>query len=205
VAVGGAGRGTRGGPPLTPEQQAANLRLQQDARDVYQAVIEVFTKLGAKPVPIEPLPELSQLSNALNLILNVESSASFDAATRSGDINALATGTSRSSWPNTFREARFVPAVEYIQAMRARTILQHQMDAFMQYDAILSPGDTLSSVANLTGHPAISLKCGIVGGHPRPLVLTGRLYDEVALCRIALAYEQATQWKDRHPPMTGLG
>ena len=166
---------------------------------------DVFTKLGAKVVPIDVPPELNQIAGALNLILNVEASASFDAATRSGEVDALATGTSRSSWPNTFREARFVPAVEYIQAMRARTVLQHHMDAFMQYDALLSAGDALSSVSNLTGHPAIAVKCAILGGHPRPLVLTGRLYEEATLCRIALAYEQATEWKDRHPSLAGLG
>ena len=88
--------------------------------------------------------------------------------------------------------------------MRARTLLQHRMDAFMQYDAVLSQGDTLSSVTNLTGHPAISVKCGIVGNRPRPIIITGRLYEEATLCRIAFAYEQATEWKDRHPSMTGL-
>jgi Asp-tRNA(Asn)/Glu-tRNA(Gln) amidotransferase A subunit family amidase len=201
----GGRRGGRGDAPLTPEQQAAAEQQLEAAREAYADVRDVFTKLGAKVVPVDVPLELNQIAGALGLILNVEASASFDAATRSGEVDALATGTSRSSWPNTFREARFVPAVEYIQAMRARTVLQHRMDAFMQYDAILSAGDPLSSVANLTGHPAIAVKCAILGGHPRPLVLTGRLYDEATLCRIALAYEQATDWKDRHPSLAGLG
>jgi len=203
-AASGGGRGGGRGTPLTPEQQAEQQRQQEELRKAYAEVLDVFRKLGARLEPIEPVQELNQVANAMNLILNVESGASFDDATRSGDINALATGTSRSTWPNTFRHARFVPAVEYIKAMRARTILQHRMDNYMKWDAILSPGDSLSSVANLTGHPAISLKCAIVGGRPRPLVITGRLYDEATLCRIALAFEQATEWKDRHPPMTGL-
>ena len=203
AAGGGAGRGGRGAP-LTPEQQAEQQRQQEELRKAYAAVLEVFRKLGAKLEPIEPVQDLSQTANAMNLILNVESGAAFDDATRSGEINALATGTSRSTWPNTFRHARFVPAVEYIKAMRARTILQQRMDDYMKWDAILSPGDSLSAVTNLTGHPAISLKCAIVGGRPRPLVITGRLYDEATICRIALAFEQATEWKDRHPPMAGL-
>jgi Asp-tRNA(Asn)/Glu-tRNA(Gln) amidotransferase A subunit family amidase len=201
---GGGGGGGRAAVPLTPEQQAAVAQQQKDVREAYAAGLEAFTKLGAKLVPIDVPVELNQIAGALGLILNVESGASFDAATRSGDINTLATGTSRSSWPNTFREARFVPAVEYIQAMRARTILQHRMDEFMQFDAILSQGDTLSSVTNLTGHPAISVKCAIVGNRPRPIIITGRLYEEATLCRIAFAYEQATEWKDRHPSMKGL-
>jgi len=203
-AGGGGGRGGGRGTPLTPEQQAEQQRQQEELRKAYAAVLEVFRKLGARLEPIEPAQDLSQTANAMNLILNVESGASFDDVTRSGEINALATGTSRSSWPNTFRHARFVPAVEYIKAMRARTILQRRMDDYMKWDAILSPGDSLSGVANLTGHPAISMKCAIVGGRPRPLVITGRLYDEATICRIALAFEQATEWKDRHPPMTGL-
>jgi Asp-tRNA(Asn)/Glu-tRNA(Gln) amidotransferase A subunit family amidase len=202
-AATGAGGGGRGAP-LTPEQQAEQQRQQEELRAAYAAVLGVFRTLGARLEPIEPAQELSQIANAMNLILNVESGASFDDVTRSGEINALATGTSRSSWPNTFRHARFVPAVEYIKAMRARTVLQHRMDEYMKWDAILSPGDMLSAVANLTGHPAVSMKCAIVGGRPRPLVITGRLYDEPTICRIALAYEQATEWKDRHPPMTGL-
>lgn len=206
-AAAGAGSGARGGgrgTPLTPEQQAEQQRQQEELRKAYAAVLEVFRKLGARLEPVEPAQDLNQVANSMNLILNVESGASFDDATRSGEINALATGTSRSSWPNTFRHARFVPAVEYIKAMRARTILQHRMDDYMKWDAILSPGDMLSAVTNLTGHPAISLKCAIVGGRPRPLVITGRLYNEATLCHIALAYEQATEWKDRHPPMTNL-
>ncbi len=201
------GRGGRGRAALTPEQQAAFDRELDQMRTAYAAVLDVFHTLGAKLEPIEPEVDLNQIAGALGLILNVESSASFDDATRSGDIDALATGTSRSSWPNTFRQARFVPAVEYIRAMRARTLLQRRMDDFMKYDAILSPNDMLSAVTNLTGHPAIALKCAIASGPrpgPRPLVITGRLYEEATLCRIAVAYEQATEWKDRHPPMDGL-
>jgi hypothetical protein len=86
--------------------------------------------------------------------------------------------------------------------MRARTILMHQMDAFMsKYDAILSPGDSMSTITNRTGHPAISVKGGFANNLPRPLVITGKLYEEATICRIALAYEQATEWKDKHPTL----
>ena len=183
---------TWGGEPYADQVFDYDATIVERLREA-GAVLDVFRKLGAKLEPIEPSPDLSQTANAMNLILNVESGASFDDVTRSGEINALATGTSRSSWPNTFRHARFVPAVEYIKAMRARTILQHRMDAFMKWDAILSLGDSLSAVTNLTGHPAISMKCAIVGGRPRPLVITGRLYDEATIFRIALAYEQASE------------
>jgi Asp-tRNA(Asn)/Glu-tRNA(Gln) amidotransferase A subunit family amidase len=205
AGAGGGGGGSRGGRgvPLTPEQQAAAQKQQEELKVVYAEVLNVYRKLGAKLEPIEPPAELNTIASAISFILNVESSASFDEATRSGDINQLRTGTSQSSWPGTFRQARFVPAVEYIRAMRARTILQHRMDDFMSsFDAVLSPGDSLSTVSNRTGHPAIAVKCGIVGGRPRPLIITGHLYDEATIARIALAYEQATEWKDRHPTLT---
>ena len=190
-AAGGAGRGGGGG-----RGGQANLSPEQ-----LQAILDVYRKLGAKLEPVDA-PDAT-IAGATGLILNVESAASFDDITRSGDINQLQNPTgSRSSWPDTFRQARFVSAVEYIRAMRARTILMHQMDAFMsKYDAILSPGDSMSTITNRTGHPAISVNAGFVNGLPRPLVITGKLYEEATICRIALAYEQATDFKDQHPPM----
>ena len=86
--------------------------------------------------------------------------------------------------------------------MRARTLLMRQMDEYMaKYDAILSPGDSMSTITNRTGHPAVSVKAGIVDGTPRPLIVTGKLYEEATILRIALAYEQATEWKDKHPTL----
>jgi Asp-tRNA(Asn)/Glu-tRNA(Gln) amidotransferase A subunit family amidase len=168
---------------------------------VYVDALEVYRKLGANLLPVD-LPSMP-LTGALSFILDVESAASFDDLTRSGDISLLQTGASRSTWGNTFRAARFVPAVEYLRAQRARTLLMRQMDQFMsQFDVLLSAGaDGTLSTTNLTGHPAMSVKCGIVGNQPRILMLTGQLYDEATMARVALAFEQATEWKDRHPAL----
>jgi Asp-tRNA(Asn)/Glu-tRNA(Gln) amidotransferase A subunit family amidase len=95
-------------------------------------------------------------------------------------------------WHRDARLDPIVPAVEYMKAKRARTVLR--MDGYTKPDAILSPGDMLSAVANLTGHPALPMTCAIVGGRSRPLVIAGRLYDEATICRIALADEQVTEW-----------
>jgi Asp-tRNA(Asn)/Glu-tRNA(Gln) amidotransferase A subunit family amidase len=198
-AAGGAGgRGAAPGPGrggLTPEQQA-------ERRKMYENVLETYRKLGARLEPVD-LPDLS-LASQIGFILEVESAASFDELTRSGDVNLLASGTSRSTWPNTFKSGRFVPAVEYLRAQRGRTILMQQMDKFMsEYDVLLSAGsDSTLAVTNLTGHPAIALKCGVSGDTPVMLMITGRLYDEGTLCRVALAFEQATEWRDRHPSLT---
>ena len=185
--------GGRGG--ATPEQQ-------EQQRQIYRDVIEVYRKLGAKLVPVD-LPDLS-ISNQISFILDVEAAASFDELTRSGEVNQLQTGTSRSTWPNTIRSARFIPAVEYLRAQRARTILMQQFDRFMsQFDVLLSAGaDATLSATNLTGHPAMAVKCGFLNNTPRILMLTGQLFDEATMCRVALAYEQATAWKDKHPTLT---
>jgi Asp-tRNA(Asn)/Glu-tRNA(Gln) amidotransferase A subunit family amidase len=205
-AAGGAGRGR--GPQITPEQQAA---IAAETKKIYDDVLETYRKLGAKLEPVDVPADLTQMTNAIGFLLEVESAASFDDATRSGDINQLQNPNgSRSSWPNTFRQSRFVPAVEYIRAMRIRTLLQRQADDFFsKFDVLLEPGTggTLG-MTNLTGHPAMAVKCGFTNtpgytsGQPRVLMLTGRLYDEATLARVALAFEQATDWKDKHPTLT---
>ena len=167
---------------------------------MYADVLDTYRKLGAKLEAVD-LPDLS-IANQIGFVLEVESAASFDDLTRSGDADLLRTGTSASTWPNTFKAGRFVPAVEYLRAMRMRTLLMRQMDDFMsKYDVFLSAGsDSTLGVTNLTGHPAMALKCGIAGGDtPVMLMITGRLYEEATMARVALAYEQATEWKDKHP------
>jgi Asp-tRNA(Asn)/Glu-tRNA(Gln) amidotransferase A subunit family amidase len=194
-APAGGGRGAGG---LTPEQAAAQA---EERRKMYQAVLETYRSLGAKLEPVD-LPDLP-LASQIGFILEVESAASFDELTRSGDVDLLRTGTSASTWPNTFKTARFTTAVDYLRAQRGRTILMKQMADFMsKFDVLLSAGsDATLGVTNLTGHPAMTVKCGIQGNTPRVLMLTGQLYDEATLCRVALAYEQATDWKDKHPTL----
>jgi Asp-tRNA(Asn)/Glu-tRNA(Gln) amidotransferase A subunit family amidase len=174
----------------------------EDRQRMYQGVLEVYRRLGARLEPVV-LPDLA-LASSIGFILDAEAAASFDDITRSGRIDLLATGVSRSTWPNTFKAARLIPAVEYLRAQKARVLLMRRMDDLMsQYDVILSAGsDSTLPVTNLTGHPAIALKCGFFNAEPQSLMLTGRLYDEGRLCRIALAYEAATERKDRHPALS---
>ncbi len=193
-APAGAPGGGRGGAP-----SAAELATQEQQRQMYRDVLDTYRKLGANLIPVD-LPDMA-LADQIGFILEVEAAASFDDLTRSGEVDLLQSGTSRSTWPNTFKVARFVPAVEYLRAMRARTLVMRQFDAFMsQFDVLLSPGsDQTLGTTNLTGHPAMAVKCGIINNTPRILMLTGQLYDEGTMARVALAYEQATEWKDKHP------
>jgi Asp-tRNA(Asn)/Glu-tRNA(Gln) amidotransferase A subunit family amidase len=162
--------------------------------------VSVFRKLGARVEPVA-LPDFPV--NALNFILSAEAAASFDELTRQIS-NKEVTEESLGSWPGTFRTARFVPAVEYIRAQQARTLLMREWDTLMQnYDAILSSNNSASlGATNLTGHPSLTMKAGFLEGRPRSLMITGRLYDEATVLRIGLAYEQATDWDDMHPKIS---
>lgn len=182
------GTGTGPGASLTPETRAARATLLHDALDVFRGS-------GATVEPIE-LPG-SDLVPAIGFILSVEAAAAFDDLTRSeaGDDPSL------NAWPNAFRAHRYVPAVEYIRAQRARTLLMRQMDEVMsRCDVFLSPTASAGlSLTNLTGHPALALRAGFVDGAPVALMLTGRLYDEETLLRAGLAYERATTWHTVRP------
>jgi Asp-tRNA(Asn)/Glu-tRNA(Gln) amidotransferase A subunit family amidase len=191
---GGGGGGGRGG--VSPEE--ARQRAEERNRLLKEA-LDVLRGAGAKLEPMT-LPEFP--ANAIGFILSAEAAAAFDDLTRSKGIDEL-TEQGPGAWPNTFRSSRFIPAVEYIRAQRARTLLNRQMDALMsKYDVFLSPtGSASLGITNLTGHPAACLKAGFVNGLPQALMITGRLYDEASVLRVALAYERATKWHTMNPQL----
>ena len=169
----------------------------EDRKKLLKDALDVLTKLGAKLEPVE-LPKFPTTS--LRIILTAEAATAFDDITRDGRVNTLS-GQAPGDWPNTFRTARFIPAVEYLRAQRARTLLMQEMDKLMSsWDVIVCPpsGPSLT-VTNLTGHPSVAVPCGFAGPLPQSIVFTGGLYDEGAPLRVALAYEQATQWHSMHP------
>jgi Asp-tRNA(Asn)/Glu-tRNA(Gln) amidotransferase A subunit family amidase len=194
-ASGAAGRGERGG--MAPEQQQ---RQRETWLRIFNDVLEVYRKAGATVTPIEIPAHVRSLSGALGFILSTEGAAAFDDLTRSEDINDPSLG----AWPNSFRTHRFVPAVEYLRAQRARTLLMREMDALMsQYDVFLSPTQSATlGLTNLTGHPAVALKAGFIDNRPVELMVTGRLYDEATVLRVALAYERGTDWHLKNPVLT---
>ena len=180
------------------EQSQSDRRAAPDgrarARRCTPTALDVFRKAGAK---LEPMAMPDFPNQAIGFVLSAEAAAAFDDLTRNKEQLASLTGQSAGDWPNTFRSSRFIPAVEYIRAMRARRLLMQEMDKLMsQYDVFLSPAPGSSSlqVTNLTGHPAIALKSGFIDNMPPAIMVTGRLYDEATVCRVALAYEQATEW-----------
>jgi Asp-tRNA(Asn)/Glu-tRNA(Gln) amidotransferase A subunit family amidase len=189
------------GAPNNPNPTDAQRQTFSGRSAMYAEALDVFRKAGAK---LEPMAMPDFPSQAIGFVLSAEAAAAFDDLTRNKEQLASLTGQSPGDWPNTFRSSRFIPAVEYIRAMRARRLLLQKMDELMsQYDVFLSPAPGSSSlqVTNLTGHPAIVLKSGFIDNMPQSIMLTGRLYDEATLCRVALAYEQATEWHKRNPTL----
>jgi len=189
------------GAPNNPNPTDAQRQTFSARNAMYADALDVFRKAGAK---LEPMAMPDFPSGAIGFVLSAEAAAAFDDLTRNKEQLASLTGQSPGDWPNTFRSSRFIPAVEYIRAMRARRMLMQEMDKLMsQYDVFLSPAPGSSSlqVTNLTGHPAIALKSGFIDNMPQAIMVTGRLYDEATVCRVALAFEQATDWHKRNPTL----
>jgi Asp-tRNA(Asn)/Glu-tRNA(Gln) amidotransferase A subunit family amidase len=159
---------------------------------------------------------------AISLLLNAEAAAAFDELTLTGR-DELLTEQGEDDWPNIFRAARFYPAVEYIQANRARTVAMREMSRlFERVDILVVPSssDAQLMLTNLTGHPAVIVPNGLrgkdapqppsvdtgeddsIGGPGTPVSLTflGRLYHDSALLAFAWAYQEATGFHRLHPP-----
>jgi len=194
-----------------PARPVANLRVgylkaefdsqtDPERKAIYQQALEALKSAGATLQPIE-MPKFSVA--ALRIILVAEAATAFDDITRDGRVNQLS-GQEPGDWPNTFRSSRFIPAVEYIRAQRARRLLMQEMDQLMsKWDVFVSPapGSISLLITNLTGHPAVCVPCGFPKGQPQSIMFTGGLYDEGAPLRLALAFERATQWHTMHPKM----
>ncbi|HEU5218654.1 MAG TPA: amidase [Gemmatimonadales bacterium] len=162
--------------------------------------LDVLGGMGVNLVPLELPADLP--TAGLRIILTAEAAAAFDEVTRSGKDDQMVQ-QNRSAWPNTFRSARFIPAVEYIQANRIRTLLMQRFDAFMQpVDLFVAPSfaANLIQITNLTGHPALVLPNGFTAeGTPVSLSFIGRLFGEADLLAAGEAYQAATDFNKRRP------
>ncbi len=167
-----------------------------------QKTLEVIKSLGVELVPIE-LPTNIPVT-AVRLMLTAEAAASFDELTRS-NRDSLMTDQRRFAWPNTFRTARFIPAVEYINASRVRyQLVQDYYAATKDFDVIISPsfGGTQLLTTNLTGNPCVVVPNGFNDrGSPSSISFLGKLFGEAAVVSLAHAYQQASEWDEKIPPM----
>lgn len=171
----------------------------QDKDGSRRRTLDEIRALGVNPIPIE-LPALPY--NDMGFILMAEAAAAFDELTRSNRDDELRMQTA-NSWPNLFRRARFIPAVEYIQANRVRTrMMEHMAALFDTIDLYITPATNDLYLTNLTGHPLLVLPNGFSDrGMPTSIGFVGRLYAEADLCAIGCAYQHATNHHLKQPPL----
>ncbi len=187
-----------------PERDSANLeRTLHSTKPFDDAALDVLRGLGINLVPVE-MPQLAY--DAMRLILTAEAAAAFDSLTRSNRDDELVQ-QSRNDWANTFRVARFIPAVDYINAnrLRARAIAEWTK-LFETVDVIVTPtsvaGFPQLVATNLTGHPAVILPHGFrADGTPVSLTFLGTLFGEAKLLAVAQAYQAATAFHVRRPAL----
>lgn len=203
------------------QQQAAYRERHAFDRKYDLAALDKLHAMGVQLIPLD-LPHMPY--GAMTPLLSAEAAAAFDELTTTGR-DKLLTEQGPEDWPNSFRVARFYPAVEYIQANRARSLAIRAMSKlFEQADVIVtSTNSEQLVVTNLTGHPAIIVPNGLrgddapqppaidtgdddqIGGPGTPVSLTflAAHYQDAKLCAFARAYQQATGFEKLHPRLPG--
>lgn len=191
--------------PFTPRALAPDLRVGVPtgafgADDPALHVLEELAALGVELVDVE-LPDYPV--DDMMIILAAEAGAAFDEFSR-GVLDEELARQGRDAWPNVFRHAQLVPAVDYLRANRLRTLLVRDMQAvFERVDVIVHPSFAaeLVTTTNLSGHPTCVAPAGFrADGTPFSISFTGPLFGEATLLALAAAWQASTPWEDRHPP-----
>ena len=169
--------------------------------DLEQSGLDACRSIGAK---LESFRWPDFPSRSLMTMLDAEAAAAFDEITRDGRVRELVS-QGRSAWPALFRRARLIPAVEYIQAARARRrLMQETEKALGDYDVVIAPthaGQTLS-LTNLTGHPCLVMPLGFLRpNQPVAISFIGRLHGEETLIALARRWQEQTRHHLTHPEL----
>ena len=190
-------------PQIDPADPKRTLHATKKFDD---AALDVFKSMGINLIPVE-LPDAPY--DPMRIILSAEAAAAFDDLTRS-DRDKELVQQGKFDWPNSFRTSRFIPAVDYVNANRARSIAIRKWDELMKtVDVIVTPtgASNLSQLVatNLTGHPAVILPNGFRDdGTPVSLTFLGGLFEEAKVLAVARAYQDETGFHLKHPvvPLT---
>jgi Asp-tRNA(Asn)/Glu-tRNA(Gln) amidotransferase A subunit family amidase len=195
---------------------------QNPATQVDKDAVEHVKKLGMTPVEVK-IPNWPY--DCMNLILFAEGAAAFEELTLSGGMNQLKAQVP-DAWPNVFREARFLSAVDFVQADRMRRKVAQEMEKlFSQADLLLVPSlrDEMLTITNFTGHPSLTLRAGFIEVKkarsdwapdpnnpvatfekprrvPHGVTLIGRLFDEGTIGTVGVALEKSFGVVDQRPP-----
>lgn len=138
----------------------------------------------------------------IGMVIGAEAAAAFDEFTRVG-LDDQMTRQTRYDWPNYFRVSRTIPAVEYVNANRHRSVLMQQMNKAMQdYDVIITPsfGNRQLAITNLTGHPALCMPIGFnKQGLPTSITFLANLFREEELVKVGSYFQSITEHDEKHP------
>jgi Asp-tRNA(Asn)/Glu-tRNA(Gln) amidotransferase A subunit family amidase len=138
----------------------------------------------------------------IGMVIGAEASAAFDEFTRVG-LDDQMTRQTRYDWPNYFRVSRTIPAVEYVNANRHRSVLMQQMNKAMQdYDVVITPsvGNRQLAITNLTGHPALCMPIGFnKQGLPTSITFLANLFREEELVKVGSYFQSITEHDEKHP------
>ena len=164
--------------------------------------LRALKKLGAELIPIE-LENNDLPYYAMSIILEAEAAAAFDELTRS-NRDTLLVRQHRYAWPNLFRTARYITAVEYIQANRIRhDLIEDYNNRLKDFDVVVTPsfqGGNHLLATNLTGHPVVVVPNGFKdSGSPTSISFLGNLFDEATILAVAAAYQEATTFHQKRP------
>lgn len=196
-----AWRGGEGVEDLRVAYLAGAFAREREGKELDDAALAALRGSGIDPVPVE-LPGGLPLG-ALRIILTAEAAAAFDDLTRSGRDDLLVQ-QGQGAWPNTFRTARMIPAVEYIQANRVRTMVMGALEAALDgFDVLVAPSfaPDLLLMTNLTGHPVVVLPSGFTAeGTPVSLSFVGGLWKDGEAAAVARRFQEATDFHRRRPP-----
>ena len=184
AAASNPGRGGRGGGP------AAAIASYQLSTSVLDALAKQGAKFTTVVWPTEPS------TSAMGQILNVEAGAAFAAITRDNTVDQVLI---QAQWPNTFRAATFVSAVDYVLANRARSLLIQKYDEFFkEVDVVIGPGNLAAT--NLSGHPQIVVPTAVSEASNQGVSFIGALYREDLVLRLAHAWQAASDIHLKRPP-----
>jgi len=163
-----------------------------------------FRNMGINLMPVA-LPDSATIPvKSLAIILVAEAAAAFDDLTRS-NLDDKLNLQDKNAWPNIFRGAQFIPAVQYIQANRLRyKLIQEMFNTIKDFDVIIAPsfGGNQLLLTNLTGNPCVVVPNGLdKKGHPTSISFIGNLYDEATLLSFARMFQDNTSYDNQRPPL----
>ncbi len=175
-----------------------------DNRTNDSITLNEIRNMGITLTPVV-LPDSATIPvKSLAIILVAESAAAFDDLTRTNKDDELNL-QDKNAWPNIFRAAQFIPAVQYIQANRLRyKLIQEMYSAIKDFDVIITPsfGGNQLLLTNLTGNPCVVVPNGFdKEGHPTSISFIGNLYDEATLLSFARLYQDVTNFDNQAPPL----